>query len=61
MKRGTWINKKRKITGWWQYNWSADRFTIILDSKDRITGRNRSIVTEGINSRPEWGNWMLVR
>lgn len=54
-----WQNKSKKITGKWIYNWAADSFTIILNSKDRITGQRRTMTI--CNDTPEWGNWKLVR
>ena len=57
--KGTWKNGKKTVTGIWLYNWSADTFSIILDSKDSITGQQRSFTT--CNDTPEWGNWKLVR
>jgi len=59
MKKATWVNGKKKVTGFWCYNWSADNFTIELDSKDRITGQQR--VFRVYDDTPEWGNWKLVR
>lgn len=55
----TWINGKRKVTGRWRYNWASDSFTIWLDSRDRITGEHRVIVTH--NDTPEWGNWKRIK
>lgn len=55
----TWVNGKRRMTGWWLYNRSTDRFYIRLNSRDRITGEDRRITTA--NDSPEWGNWKLVR
>lgn len=59
MKKGKWKNGKRIITGLWEYVWSSDRFYVILDSKDRITGENKKVVVTG--DTPEWGNWRLIR
>jgi hypothetical protein len=56
-KEAIWINGKKKIKGRWIYNWCADKFCIILDSKDPITGQNRRIET--YNDVPEWGKWKL--
>lgn len=57
--RGTWANGKRTVTGHWSYSWASDRFYITLDTKDRITGTNKQVVTYG--DSPEWGKWKLVR
>lgn len=57
MNRATWKNNTRTVTGWWSYNWSADRFHIVLNLQDRITGRQKQIVVAG--ETPEWGNWRL--
>ena len=57
MNRATWKNNTRTVTGWWSYNWSADRFHIVLHSQDRITRRQKQIVVAG--ETPEWGNWRL--
>jgi hypothetical protein len=59
MKKGSWRNGKRVITGWWNYHWASDAFVIILDQKDRITGDNKRILVKG--ETPEWGNWSFVR
>jgi len=59
MKIGKWANGKKTITGMWDYIWQSDRFIIILDSKDRVTGDNKRIVVAG--ETPEWGNWILQR
>ena len=59
MNPGTWINGAQKVTGWWNYNWGADKFTIILDRKDRLTGSPRQFIVYG--DTPEWGNWKLQR
>ena len=56
--RATWKNGKRTVTGKWRYNWSADSFTVTLDTIDRITGQNKVIVTT--NDTPEWGNWKRI-
>lgn len=53
--RATWTNGKRSVTGCWEWVWSAQRFVIVLDSRDRMTGEQRRIVTS--NDTPEWGNW----
>ncbi len=58
-KPGTWTNGKRTVTGRWIYVWASQRFVIWLDSRDRVTGANRRIVTA--NDTPEWGNWKLKR
>ena len=57
--KATWKNGKRTVTGFWSYDWASDRFTVILDSRDRITGQQKQFLVAG--SRPEWGNWRLVR
>jgi hypothetical protein len=59
MKKGTWRNGKKKVTGWWRYRWAAERFDIVLDSIDPITGTSRTLCVSG--DSPEWGNWKLVR
>jgi hypothetical protein len=56
-KKASWTNGKKELTGSWRYNWSADSFTISLDSRDRITGEYRSFIVNG--DKPEWGNWKL--
>lgn len=56
--KATWKNGKKKVTGHWIYNWAADSFTIILNSKDPITNRERIINT--YNDVPEWGNWKRI-
>jgi len=58
-KRATWVNGNRKITGYYSYYRPADRFDIVLDSKDPITGRQRSLSVHG--DEPEWGGWKLKR
>lgn len=56
-KRGTWVNGKKKVTGYWQYNRNADRFYIELDQIDSITGEHKNLTVYG--DTPEWGNWKL--
>lgn len=58
MNTAEWTNGKRLVRGWWSYYWPADRFDIVLDSRDRITGERRRISVN--NDRPEWGNWKLI-
>ena len=55
MRRATWCNGKRKVRGYWSYNWGSDTFFIELDSRDRITGEKRRFTVHG--DTPEWGNW----
>ena len=52
-----WTNGKSRVGGHWQFNWASNRFTIVLDSKDGVTGRGRTITVAG--DKPEWGNWKL--
>lgn len=59
MNKATWKNKKRTISGQWEYIWQSDSFVIVLNSIDRITGERKRIVTS--NDTPEWGNWKLVK
>lgn len=56
--RAVWVNGKKRITGAWLYNWASERFLIVLDSTDKVTGMRRRIVTD--NDTPEWGNWRRV-
>lgn len=58
-KRATWVNGKKKQTGRWTYNRPSDRFDIVLDSKDPITGQERRLSVFG--DYPEWGNWKRVK
>ena len=55
MRKATWINGKKTVTGYWSYNWNADYFFILLDKKDPITGRQREFKVYG--EVPEWGKW----
>ncbi len=57
MQPGTWTKGKRKITGWWEYYRPSDTFTIVLDSKDPVTGQERRVVTH--NDKPEFNGWKL--
>lgn len=59
MTKGTWVNGKKTLTGRWEYIWHSNNFTIVLDSKDRITGVQRRLTVHG--DTPEWGNWKLKR
>lgn len=59
MNSATWINGKKSVSGYWVYNYSADNFTVFLNSKDRITGQKRRFIVCG--DFPEWGNWKLVK
>ena len=62
MRRATWRNGKRIMTGVYAYSWAGGYFTIMLDQRDRITGENKRIHTYGSQAElPEWGNWKLVR
>jgi len=58
-KEAVWINGKKEISGAWNYNWASDSFTISLNSKDRITGEDRTFIVKG--DSPEWGNWKLKK
>ena len=59
MHKAVWSNGKRLVHGWWEYNWQADRFLIILDQRDRTTGaKQKSLTTH--NDKPEWGKFKLV-
>jgi hypothetical protein len=57
--KATWTNGKSKKRGWWIYNYNSDRFKIILDSKDPITGQDRVILVSG--DVPEWGKWVRIK
>lgn len=59
MKKATWVNGKRKITGAWVYDWASQTFKIELDQKDTVTGINKHIEVK--DDSPEWGNWKLLR
>lgn len=56
---GVWRNRrgKKELTGTWWYL-RNDRFRVLLDSRDRVTGENRELIVVG--DRPEWGNWELT-
>ena len=58
MQSATWRNGSKTVTGEWKYLWSQDRFVIRLNSRDRITGRQREMIVSG--DSPEWGNWKKV-
>ena len=55
MRKATWVNGKKRVSGSWEYHWPSDTFYIYLDSTDRITGQQREIEVKG--DAPEWGNW----
>lgn len=57
--KATWTNGKREITGRHSYYRPSDRFDIVLDSVDPITGRQRELSVHG--DTPEWGRWELKR
>ncbi len=59
MTKATWRKGKRRITGSWTYNWSADKFHIYLNSVDDITGEKRTITVHG--DTPEFYGWKLVQ
>jgi hypothetical protein len=62
MNRATWKNGKRTIGGSWEYIPASDRFVILLDQRDRVTGLRKQIVTAGSQRElPEWGNWKFQR
>lgn len=56
--RAIWVNGKKKVSGHWNYLWSADKFIIQLDSIDRTTKRPRVFTVTG--DTPEWGNWKRI-
>jgi hypothetical protein len=53
--RATWVKADQRMTGHWEYQWSSDRFLIVLDERDPITGQERRFTTG--NDVPEWGDW----
>ena len=55
MNRASWTNGKRRVAGYWSYNWASDTFYVILDGCDRVTGQQREFTVTG--DTPEWGNW----
>ena len=59
MSEGVWVNGKKVVTGCWTYNWASDRFQIVLNVRDGITGGKKRFVVVG--DSPEWGNWKLTR
>lgn len=56
---GVWTKDGQTQTGIWCYNRSSDSFTIRLDSKDEVTGRDRVFSTS--NDTPEWNGWRRVK
>lgn len=55
----TWRNGTKTVTGRWTYYRPSDRFDIVLDSKDPVTGQQRTIQVYG--DYPEWDNWKRVK
>jgi hypothetical protein len=58
MKRGVWKKGKKLLRGWYSYNWGADRFCIVLERRDPVTGQERRILVGG--DEPEWNGWKLL-
>jgi len=58
-RKGVWSKGAKKLTGHWEYNWPADRFDVVLDSRDRVTGETRRFSVYG--ETPEWNGWELER
>lgn len=59
-REAIWEKGERTITGRWQYNWSADSFTIWVDVPDEIIGEEtRTYVVYGDD--PEFNGWELQR
>lgn len=58
MRKGKWTDGKITVWGEWEYQWSSDRFLIVLDSRDPITGEQRRMVVSG--DMPEWGKFKLI-
>jgi hypothetical protein len=57
--KAIWTNGKSKKTGHWIYNWQSDRFVILLDSYDSVTGSQKRFEVWG--DVPEWGKWIRVK
>jgi hypothetical protein len=57
--KAVWQKGDVTVTGKWYYHWAADRFHIILDKEDEITGQRPEIWTT--NDHPEFNGFKLVR
>jgi len=58
MRSAVWEKNGRRMTGSWVYNRHMDRFYICLDSRDKVTGRNRELTVSG--EKPEFNGWELA-
>ena len=58
MTKASWIKGKKRMTGYWKYQWASARFIIVLDSKDPVTGRQRELITAA--DKPEFNGWKLA-
>lgn len=58
MREGVWKSGEKTIKGYWAYC-GNDRFHILLNSKDKITGLQHSF--DVVGESPEWGNWLRVQ
>lgn len=57
VRRAVWINGKKRITGTYEWCWASQRYHVVLDSRDPITGLIRVLSLSG--DAPEWGKWKL--
>jgi hypothetical protein len=56
---GKWTKGNRTIEGKWRYIWASNCFSIVLNSKDRITGETRKTVS--FDEQPNFNGWKLVK
>lgn len=57
--RAKWTKNGEVITGRWNYIWASDKFHIMLDSRDPVTGDYREFYV--YDEHPEFNGWKLVR
>ncbi len=60
MKPGVWTKGKRTIKGFWDYNWAANNFQVVINVRDALSGaKSRSFTV--YDDTPEWNGWKLQR
>ena len=62
MKRGTWVKGKKSLTGYWDYNWAAQRFHVCIELRrpDYISGESERCF-DVYDDKPNFNGWVLQR
>ena len=53
MRPAIWVNGTKTVSGYWAFNWSANRFVIQIDHA------KHKRVFHVYGDSPEWGNWKM--